>query len=295
VHVIPTILDTDIGTDIDDTWALAMLSNTPELDLRLVTTATGDTTYRARIAAGILAAGGRSEVPIGIGVETDFRDDFPSKFQRPQSRYAETIDLGSHEGGVVSDGVGALIECIMQSPDPVTVITIGPLTNIAAALEREPAIAQRARVVGMLGSVRNAGPFGDDPASEYNVGFDVPACRAVFEAPWDVTITPLDTCGWITLEGDAHRSIRASEDRLLSDVMLNYSVWSDAIEHADFEEKSTTLFDTVAVYLAYDEELLEMIVGYGRPVRVATSWRDQQAFGAHLLKRLLSYTATARA
>jgi inosine-uridine nucleoside N-ribohydrolase len=55
---IPVILDTDIGTDIDDTWALAMLTRCPELEPRLVVTATGDTTYRARFVAGMLQSAG---------------------------------------------------------------------------------------------------------------------------------------------------------------------------------------------------------------------------------------------
>ena len=57
----PVILDTDIGIDIDDTWALAMLLNSPELDLRLVSVATGDAAYRARLAAKFLDRAGRAE------------------------------------------------------------------------------------------------------------------------------------------------------------------------------------------------------------------------------------------
>jgi hypothetical protein len=68
---IPVILDTDIGTDIDDTWALVMLLNSPELDLRLVVTETGDTTYRAKIVARMLEIAGRTDVPIGIGIPFD--------------------------------------------------------------------------------------------------------------------------------------------------------------------------------------------------------------------------------
>jgi len=54
---IPVILDTDIGTDIDDTWALAMLLRCPELDVRLILSDTGNTEYRARIIARLLGIG----------------------------------------------------------------------------------------------------------------------------------------------------------------------------------------------------------------------------------------------
>ncbi len=65
---IPVILDTNLGTDIDDSWAIAYMLKCPELDVKLITTATGDTTYRAKLCARLLRAGGRTDVPIGIGI-----------------------------------------------------------------------------------------------------------------------------------------------------------------------------------------------------------------------------------
>ena len=79
---IPVILDTDIGGDIDDTWALAYLLRSPELDLKLVVTDFGDTVYRAKIAAKLLEVAGRTEVPIGIGVRQ-------SEEQGPQREWVE--------------------------------------------------------------------------------------------------------------------------------------------------------------------------------------------------------------
>src|SRR5438132_355466 len=63
----PVILDTDIGDDIDDTWALAMLLRSPELDLKLVTTANGKAEYRAKLIARLLTVAKRTYVPIGLG------------------------------------------------------------------------------------------------------------------------------------------------------------------------------------------------------------------------------------
>jgi inosine-uridine nucleoside N-ribohydrolase len=298
--VIPVILDTDIGTDIDDTWALAMLLRCPELDLRLVTTATGDTEYRARIVAGLLAAGGRSDVPIGIGIPTELPKSVPAQMRRAQLAYAEGIDLKAHEGSVLEDGVDALVRCVMTASERVTILTIGPLTNIASALAVEPSIATRARIVGMLGAVRNHGPFGDEPRPEYNVRVDIAACRSVIAADWEVTITPLDTCGWITLEGDRYAAIRDSDDPLLSEVIENYRTWSGSKGYRGFDHTSTALFDTAAVYLGYDESFLEIerlpisveedgrttVAESGADLRVATGWKDRDAFTDHLLERL---------
>ncbi|MBM4043175.1 MAG: hypothetical protein FJ290_32205, partial [Planctomycetes bacterium] len=66
---IPVILDTDIGGDIDDTWALALLLKCPELDLKMVVTDTGDTVYRAKIAAKLLEVAKRTDVQVAIGIK----------------------------------------------------------------------------------------------------------------------------------------------------------------------------------------------------------------------------------
>ena len=98
---IPVILDTDIGGDIDDTWALAMLLKSPELDLKLVVTDTGNTTYRAKVTAKLLAIAERTDVPVGIGLHLG--DD-----TGPQAPWVEDYDLADYDGTVFEDGVGAL-------------------------------------------------------------------------------------------------------------------------------------------------------------------------------------------
>ena len=65
---IPVIFDTDIGNDVDDTWALLQLIRSPELDTKLIVTATGDTVLRAKVTAKFLEAADETDIPIGIGV-----------------------------------------------------------------------------------------------------------------------------------------------------------------------------------------------------------------------------------
>ncbi len=144
---IPVILDTDIGDDCHDTWALAMLLRSPQLDLRLVTTATGDTSYLARIVARLLEVAGRSDVPIGIGISNTGRQT-----TLRQAAWVEGYALERYPRSVYADGVQALIDTIMSSREPMTLIAIGPLSNSAEALRREPRIADRTTLVGMHGS-----------------------------------------------------------------------------------------------------------------------------------------------
>ena len=167
---IPVILDTDIGDDIDDTWALAMMLKSPELDVKLVVTDTANTTYRAKVAAKMLEAGGRTDVPVGIG--THFSDRVGG-----QEYWVSGYDLESYPGTIYEDGVDALIQTIMNSPEPVTLICIGPVPNIGEALVREPRIVENARFVGMHGSIRLGYGGSEKISAECNVVNLTPTCQ----------------------------------------------------------------------------------------------------------------------
>jgi len=294
---IPVILDTDIGGDIDDTWALAMLLKSPELDLKLVTTCHRNTPYRARITAKLLEVAGRTDVAVGVGIKSE-------DTEQRQAPWVKGYGLESYPGKVHQDGVGALVDTIMSSAEPVTLIAIGPAMNIAAALEREPRIAENSRIVGMFGNVRTG--FGDSkvPIPEYNVKVDVPASRKVFTAGWDMTITPLDTCGSVVLRNEKYFRVRDCGDPVIRALIENYRHWhvGAGYEPRDFSEvaKSSILFDTVAVFLAFSTDFLEMedldiaieddgltaVGAGGKKVHTAVRWKDMAGFEDFLVGRL---------
>ena len=136
---IPTILDTDIGNDIDDTWALGMLLNSPEFDLKLVLTSTGDARYRARVAARFLEACGRDDIPVGIGVSR--ADDSPETMHE----YADSYRPEQYSGGFWEDGVGRALELIAAEPE-LTVIGIAPLTTLAELCRRDERLRRTVRI-----------------------------------------------------------------------------------------------------------------------------------------------------
>jgi inosine-uridine nucleoside N-ribohydrolase len=123
--------------------------------------------------------------------------------------------------------------------------------------------------------------------------------RTVLAAPWEVTITPLDTCGTVLLTGEDYQRVRASTDPMVQRLLASYREWlGDAVEL--FDRRSTTLYDCVAIHLAHDESLYEIeelplavddsglmrIEGGAPVVRVASRWRDQRALVEHLVERL---------
>ena len=294
---IPVIYDTDIGTDIDDTWALALILASPELDLQLVVTDSGDTRERARIAAKFLAAAGRDDVPVGIGVPG-------GEIPMPQAPWAEGYDLEGYRGGILEDGVGAMIDLIHQSADKVVLLVVGPAPNIGEALRRDPSIAEKARVVAMSGSVDLGYNGAPEPAAEYNVRAAVAGSRALYGAGWDLLIVPLDTAGRVQLRGELYRRLLTSDSRMVQALLASYRVWEPGFQWGshDTEVESSVLYDPLAVALAFDPELcrieelsLEVTDGgltrrseSGHRVRAALGWPDggREAFERFLVDRL---------
>lgn len=292
---IPVILDTDIGTDIDDTWALALLLSLPELDLKLVVSDHGDTVMRARIAAKLLEAAGRTDVAVGVGKKLS--DAFV-----PQSSWVDDYTLEQYPGTVHEDGIGAMIDLIMNSEEPVTLIPIGPVPNIKEALEREPRIAEKARIVSMSGSVDEGYGEGSEPDPEYNVKEDALATRAMYEAPWDVLIAPLDTAGRVQLKGADYQKILQSQKPVIKALIENYRIWAQNIDwtQADPDTASSTLFDALAVTLVTSPEfcVIEEVQievtddGFtrrkegGKTIRAALGWNDKAGFETWLADQL---------
>jgi purine nucleosidase len=165
-------LDTDIGTDVDDVLALATILGSPELSLAAVTTVYGDVLLRARLAARVIRLAGDPAVPVVPG--------------RAETRSGRPVWWPGHEGTLYDD-LGA--ELVATEPDAIellasspVVVAIGPLTNVAGALEESSAATAELYVMG-----------GDFPAGvEHNVRCDVTAADAVFGAGVRATVIGLD-------------------------------------------------------------------------------------------------------
>ena len=160
----------------------------------------------------------------------------------------------------MTDGVQAIIDTIHASPDPVTVIAVGGVPNVAAALQRDPTIVRNARFVGMHGSIYRGYSNNPKPTAEANVRTDPQALATVFAAPWECSVTPLDTCGLVVLSGKKYQQVYNCKKPEVRALMENYRIWSPswAPNKGGRDKRSSTLFDPVAVYMAYSEELVKM-------------------------------------
>ena len=288
---VPVILDTDIGDDIDDTWALAMLLGMPQLDLKLVVTDYGNTPERTRLTAKILQRVGRTDIPIATGIKTG---DAPLTV----GDWVGDFNLATYPGKVYQDGVRALIDTINAQTQTVTLITIGPVPNIREALRRDPGIARRARVVCTGGRIYKGFENGGKPSADWNVRADAAAWQALVGAPWEITTSPLDGSEEIVLRGRRFAKVAASDHPLARVVMENYEDWKYRGQHP--KDASSILYDTAAVYLASAEDYcviktLKLAVNEqghtvrtpdGKEIRCHLAWKNRDAFDDYVVQTL---------
>ncbi len=238
------ILDTDIGDDIDDAFALALAIRSPELEMVGITTAWGDTTLRARLVQRFLKENGVTEIPIAVGIDTKSNANFS------QARWAQDGD----EFHKRMDAVDFLLEQARKAPGEVTLVAIGPLTNVGAAIDRDAATFKKfKRVVLMGGSIRKG--YGDlgyaldhGPQPEYNIYSDVAAAQKLFASGVPIFMMPLDSTQ--LMFDEVKRNILFSAGTAMTNSLAGlYYQWVERNR-----TPTATLFDVMAVaYVAQPE------------------------------------------
>ncbi|HJS19190.1 MAG TPA: nucleoside hydrolase [Anaerolineales bacterium] len=172
------LLDTDIGTDVDDAVCLAYLLSHPDCDLLGITTVTGEAVKRASLASVVCRAAGK-ELPIYPGAEHPMRGE-----QRQAiAQQAEVLARWSHETNFpMNQAVEFLADTIRSKPNEVTLLTLGPLTNMGLLFSTHTDVADLlAGLVIMGGNFDETGPEAN--RIEWNVAADPPASTIIYETP----------------------------------------------------------------------------------------------------------------
>jgi purine nucleosidase len=243
---IPVILDTDIGTDIDDAYALAQVLRSPELDLLGVTTVSGDAVARARLAAKLLAVAGRPEVPVYAGVST------ATQYMKQVEWAAGFTSPALHESG----GVEFLRQQINARPGEIVLIAVGELTNVAALLQSDPGLAKKLKAIAFMGgSVRRGYAPGSKPEPEWNIRSAAAAAQVVLFSGAPLLVAPLDSTADLKLTPEWKVRIFARGTPL-----------NDALASLDFIWRHTnhwkgeypTLFDNLPVALVATPDLVPL-------------------------------------
>jgi inosine-uridine nucleoside N-ribohydrolase len=191
---LPFLLDTDPG--IDDAMALLFALASPELELLGITTVFGNVAVEqtARNALHILDVGGRPDLPVVAGAAQPLvRPPFASSGFHGADGLGN-LNLPAPERAPTEWAGGApafIADTVLARPGEITLIAVGPLTNLAHALQHEPRLASAVRQVILMGGAVYC-PGNITPVAEANIYHDPEAARLVFAAGWPVTLVGLD-------------------------------------------------------------------------------------------------------
>jgi inosine-uridine nucleoside N-ribohydrolase len=235
----PVIFDTDIGTDIDDAYALAVLVHRPDLELLGVTTVSSDAVARARLAAKLLKVAGQqwARVPVYAGTST------PVQYMK-QVEWANGFTSPSlHTSGAVE----FMRRQVDARPGEITIIAVGELTNISALLDSEPGIARKIRAISLMGgSIYRGYAPGSKPEPEWNIKSNAKAAQAVFRSGVPLLVAPLDSTADLKMTPEARVEVFARGVPLNDALAALNSVW----RHTNtWKAENPTLFDVLAVGL----------------------------------------------
>ena len=235
------IIDTDIGDDVDDAFALALAVRSPELQVLGITTTFGETDVRAKIVDRFLGEVGQSDLPVMAGKAA-------GKTPMSQRRYA---DSGHFAKGAHGDAAEFILQQIGKYPGEITLIAIGPLMNVGEVIDRDAAAFRKLkRVVIMGGSVRRGyGDFGYNehfpPSPEWNILNDVKSAQKLFASGVPLYVMPLDSTQ-LKLD-EVKRAFLFTRGTAVTDQLaILYHLWA---------QETPTLFDPMTLAFVLKPEL----------------------------------------
>ena len=251
------IIDTDIGDDVDDAFAVALALRSPEVQILGISSVFGDTQVRARLLDRLLGEAGRQDIPVTIGPPTD------AKTSLSQRRYAE----GGHFARATHpDAIPFILDQIRHYPGQITLVCIGPLVNVGALIDEDIDLFRKLRRVVLMGGSIERG-YGDlgyskphGPDAEWNIKNDPRSAQKLLASGVSTFIMPLDST---QLKLDEYkRAVLFQAGTPLTDALtLLYHEWG---------QETPTLYDPLTIAFIDDPELCPV-----KPLRIRV---DDQGF-----------------
>jgi inosine-uridine nucleoside N-ribohydrolase len=255
------IIDTDIGDDIDDAFAVALALRSPELDIVGISTTFGDTETRAKLVDRMLGEAGRTDIPVAVGVHTDAKTALG---QRP---YAEG---GHFARSSHPRSVDFVLDQIRKNPGEITLVAIGPLVNLGAMIDRDPETFHKLKRVVMMGGSIDRG-YGDPyspptpPEPEWNIKNDSVSAQKLFASGVPIYQMPLDSTQ-LKLD-EVRRAFLFRQGTPLTDAL--------AILYHQWGQETPTLFDPMTIAFIDDPQLCPV-----QPMHIDVNARGMTLRGA---------------
>ena len=267
------LLDTDIGDDIDDALALALALNSPEIDLIGITTVFGDTARRADLAQHLLRIFKREDTPIAVGVGK------PLQQRHAPSGVAQAEILGAcqvnRETFSTFSGPEFIVQQALQHEKQLTLVCIGPLTNVALALLIEPRISSAIRSIMMMGGTSGI------PLPEWNVRSDVQAAHIVLQSGIPITLLGLNVTAHCQLSNNDIKRLYAAQTQQAQLLFQLITIWRQ--HRPRWHSSRPFLHDPLTIVALCKPELLRW-----QPVRVQVVTHGP--FTGFMVPRLLGGT-----
>lgn len=228
---IKVIIDSDYGTYYDDAFALLYAVQNDALDILAVNSSYGDTQVRARIAKKLLRVAGRTEIPVYAGIPGSMSGGaymFGFEGQNILTEADWKDPALAPDGNCADDKI---IELVHQYPGEVTIITTGTVTNVAAALIKDPEVAKLAKELIIMGGV--IVPIVDEkgisrsPVEEYNLNNDTFATQIVWKSGINITLVPIDVTLKVPLSQEQVDRIRSTDTPIARQVSDIIAVWPE--------------------------------------------------------------------
>jgi len=228
------IIDTDIGDDIDDAFAIALALRSPELEILGVTTTFGDTEARARIADRLLGEAGRRDIPVLAGVATKTSNVMSQRRYGQSGQFAKV----SH-----ANAVDFILEQIRKYPGQITLVGIGPLMNVGAVIDKDAATFRKLKRVVIMGGSIECG-YGElwfcpehGPDAEWNIVNDIASAKKLFQSGVPLYVMPLDSTQ-LRLDETKRAYLFRQGTGLTDALTLLYHEWG---------QQTPTMFDPVTI------------------------------------------------
>jgi purine nucleosidase len=250
------IIDTDIGDDIDDAFAVALALRSPELQILGISTTFGDTETRAKLLDRLLGEVGRSDIPVAVGTPT-------TNINFTQKRYAE----GGHFARASHPrAIDFILDEIRRHPGEITLVAIGPLVNVGALIDKDAQTFRKLRRVVLMGGSVERG-YGDlgyvkphGPDAEWNIKNDIPAAQKLFASGVPIFMMPLDSTQ-LKLDEVKRAAIFQAGTPMTDALTLLYHEWG---------QETPTLFDPMTLAFILDPQLCPV-----RPMHIVV---DEKGF-----------------
>ncbi|QKZ15861.1 nucleoside hydrolase [Spirosoma sp. KUDC1026] len=245
------IFDCDLGDDIDDAYALALLCASPDLEVLGVTTCYGRTDDRARLACQLLYDWGLDSIPVVMGRDTRQMNE-RANWYADQFHYAKNF---THKKPIQQPAVDFIREQLRKYPGQVTVISVGPVQNMADLIKRDPeALKLAKRVVAMFGSFHIGYNGSPTPDKEWNVFVDVPAAKQFVNCGVPITYAGLDVTTFVKADAAFRQKLLMRQSPLTSALCGLQPLWN--------YDRDPVLYDAVAVGMVLWPDLFKTQPGH---------------------------------